>query len=86
MKRIKVGIALITMSGLLLGTSSIALAKTTPVHHPKVSQISTKLTHSSTKSTISKKSVSKTVKAKKSVKTTKSSKTKPKTKQSTVHA
>ena len=86
MKKIKYGIAIMTMFGLVLGTSSIALAKTAPVHHPKVSQISSNLTHHSTKSLVSKKSVSKTVKAKKSVKTTKLSKAKPKTKKSTIHA
>ena len=46
MKRIKFVIALITMSGLLLGTASIAIAKTTsPLHHAKVSQTSTKSIH-----------------------------------------
>ncbi len=46
MKRIKVGIALMTMFGLLLGTASIASAKTTSsVHRAKVSQTSTKSTH-----------------------------------------
>lgn len=83
MNKIKSGIALMTMFGLLFGTSGIALAKVAPVHHPKVS---TKITHHSTKSNISIKSVSKTVKAKKTVKTAKLSKAKPKAKKSTVHA
>lgn len=79
MKQIKSGIALMTMFGLLLGTSGIALAKTAPVHHPKVS---TKITHQTTKSHIAKKSVAKTVK---SAKTAKLSKAKPKIKQSLIH-
>ena len=83
MKRIKAGIALMTMFGLLLGTSGIALAKADPIHHPKVS---TKITHHTTKSHVSKISVSKTVKPIKSAKTTKLSKAKPKAKKSTVHA
>lgn len=46
MKRIKIGIALITMFALLLGTASMASAKTaSSVHHAKVSQTSTKSTH-----------------------------------------
>jgi hypothetical protein len=83
MKRIKVGIALMTMFSLLLGTSGIALAKAAPIHHPKVS---TKITHHATKSNVTTKSLSKTVKSKKNVKTVKLSKAKTKTKQSTVHA
>lgn len=86
MKRIKAGIAFMTMFGLLLGSSSIAIAKAAPVHHPKAPQISTKITHHPTKSHVSKKSVHKTVKTIKSVKTAKLAKTKPKAKQSTVHA
>ena len=51
MKRIKIGIALITMFGLLLGTAGVASAKTiSPVHHAKVSQTSTKSTHHQAKS------------------------------------
>ena len=50
MKRIKVGIALITMFGLLLGTAGVASAKTIPLHHAKVSQITTKSTHHQAKS------------------------------------
>ncbi|MDR3542498.1 MAG: hypothetical protein P4L69_16285 [Desulfosporosinus sp.] len=62
MKQIKIGIALITMFGLLLGTASVASAKTTsPVHHAKVSQTSTKSTHHQAKS------VHKTVKSAKSL-------------------
>jgi len=46
MKRIKAGIALITMFGLLLGTAGVASAKTvSTVHHAKISQASTKITH-----------------------------------------
>ncbi|MDQ7095112.1 hypothetical protein REC12_16060 [Desulfosporosinus sp. PR] len=61
MKRIKIGIALISMFGLLLGTASIASAKTvSPVHHAKVSQTSTKSTqHQAKKQT---KAVQKVVK------------------------
>lgn len=51
MKRIKIGIALISLSGLLLGTANIAIAKTTsPVNHAKVSHTSTKSTHHQAKS------------------------------------
>jgi hypothetical protein len=47
MKRIKFSIALITMFGLLLGTASIASAKTTsPVHQAKASRTSAKSTSS----------------------------------------
>lgn len=60
MKRIKVGIALITMCGLLLGTVGVgvASAKTvSPVNHAKVSQVLTKSTHHQAKSQVPKKSV-----------------------------
>jgi len=68
MKRIKAGIALITMLGLLLGTAGVASAKTvSQVHHAKVSQASTKITHQA-KSQVPKKSVHKTVKSAKLVK------------------
>lgn len=63
MKRIKIGIALITMFGLSLGTTSVTSAKTvSPVHHAKVSQTSTKRTHHQAKSLASKKAVHKTAK------------------------
>ncbi|MDR3540252.1 MAG: hypothetical protein P4L69_04705 [Desulfosporosinus sp.] len=62
MKQIKIGIALITMFGLLLGTASVASAKTTsPVYHAQVSQSSTKSTHHQAKS------VHKTIKSAKSL-------------------
>jgi len=62
MKRIKVGIAFITMFGLVLGTAGVASAKTvSQVHHAKVSQTSTKSTHHQAKS------VHKTVKSAKSL-------------------
>ena len=81
MKRIKIGIALITMFGLLLGTAGVASAKTTSsVHHAKVSQTSTKSTHHAIKSQASKKTVHK------SAKTAKLAKTKSNAKQSTAHA
>lgn len=64
MKRIKVGIALITMFGLLLGTAGVASAKTvSTVHHAKVSQTTTKSTHHQAKSQTPKKSVHKTAKS-----------------------
>jgi hypothetical protein len=60
MKRIKAGIALITMFGLLLGTASVASAKTTsPVHHAKVSHIATKSAPLNAKKVTSKKTVHK---------------------------
>ena len=62
MKRIKVGIALITMFGLLLGTSGVASAKNASmVHHAKVSQTLTKTTNHQAKSQA--KSAHKTVKS-----------------------
>ena len=64
MKRIKIGIVLITMSGLLLGTTSVASAKTaSAVHHSKVSQTSNKSTHHQSKSQIPKKIVHKMIKS-----------------------
>ena len=64
MKRIKIGIALITMFGLLLGTANIASANTTsPAHHAKVSQTSTKSTHHQAKSPAPKKAVHKMTKS-----------------------
>jgi len=51
MKRIKASIAIITMCGLLLGTTGVASAKTiSPAHHAKVSQITAKATHHQAKS------------------------------------
>ncbi|WP_088186047.1 hypothetical protein [Desulfosporosinus sp. FKA] len=65
MKRIKIGIALISMFGLLLGTASIANAKTvSPAHQLKVSQTA-KSTHHKAKQA---KTVHKTVKLKASSK------------------
>jgi len=50
MKRIKIGIALITMFGLLLGTASVVSAKTLfSAHHAKVSHTSTNRTSSKAK-------------------------------------
>ena len=63
MKRIKISIALITMFGLLLGTASIASAKTAPLYHAKVSQTSTKSTHHQAKSLAPKKAVHKMIKS-----------------------
>ncbi|WP_075366466.1 hypothetical protein [Desulfosporosinus metallidurans] len=64
MKRIKIGIALITMFGLLLGTASVASAKTVSrVNHTKVSQSTTKSTHHQAKTQASKKSVHKSAKS-----------------------
>ena len=67
MKRIKIGIALITMFGLLLGTASVASAKTAKpafqTHHTKLSQTSTKSTHHQAKNATSKKTVHKTLKS-----------------------
>ena len=88
MKRIKVGIALITMCGLLLGTAGVASAKTTtPVHHVKVSQISTKITHHQPKSHVSMKLVHKTVRKTihKTAKLVKTTKTTAKTLVNTLH-
>lgn len=66
MKRIKIGIALISMFGLLLGTTSIANAKiVSPAHQLKVSQTAAKSTHHKTKQA---KTVHKTVKLKASSK------------------
>ncbi|OLN26023.1 hypothetical protein [Desulfosporosinus metallidurans] len=63
MKRIKVGIALITMFGLLLGTASVASAKaTSPVHHVKALQTTTKSTHHQAKKQTTKKTVHKLAK------------------------
>jgi|GEM_PF-5545086 hypothetical protein len=50
MRRIKAGIALITMFGLLLGTASVANAKTTPLHRAKTIKTTTQTTHHKVKS------------------------------------
>lgn len=63
MKRIKIGIAFITMFGLLLVTASAVGAKTTSAgHHAKVSKASTKSTQHSAKSQAAKKTAHKTAK------------------------
>ena len=72
MKRIKARVALITMFGLLLGTAGVASAKVVlPVHHVKVSQVSTKSEPHNAKKVTSKKVVHKSVKTTKSIKTAK---------------
>lgn len=76
MKRAKIGIALITMCGLLLGTAGVASAKTTsPVYYAKVSQVSqTTSTHHHAKSHVAKKSVHKSTKSAKTIKSVKTAK------------
>ena len=63
MKQIKLSIVLITMFGLLLGTTGVASAKTVSNVHAKVSQTSTKSTHHQAKSQASKKAVHKMIKS-----------------------
>lgn len=72
MKRIKAGIALITMFGLLSGTAGVASAKNTShVHNAKVPQTLTKSTRHWVKKLTSIKAVHKSAKTIKSVKTAK---------------